>query len=147
MERALIAVQQTSLRERLQRDVVTSSRKAFDISETRLREGTIDLVTLLQTQQTLFQAQDTLAQAQFDRLTAVVSLFQALGGGLAEAADHRYRNALRMSPLSPEPALRLRTAAHEMSVMSCATLPGRRYLLGRSDSRRLEMAIRRRPDR
>jgi NodT family efflux transporter outer membrane factor (OMF) lipoprotein len=81
VERALIAVQQTALRERLQRDVVTSSRKAFDIAETRLREGTIDQVTLLQTQQTLFQAQDVLAQAQFDRLTAVVSLFQALGGG------------------------------------------------------------------
>ena len=81
VERALIAVQQTARRERLQRDVVTSSRRAFDISETRLREGTIDLVTLLNTQQTLFQAQDVLAQAQFERLTAVVSLFQALGGG------------------------------------------------------------------
>jgi multidrug efflux system outer membrane protein len=81
VDRALIAVQQTALRERLQRDVVTSSRKAFDIAETRLREGTIDQVTLLQTQQTLFQAQDVLAQAQFDRLAAVVSLFQALGGG------------------------------------------------------------------
>ena len=55
VERALIAVQQTALRERLQRDVVTSSRRAFDISETRLREGTIDQVTLLQTQQTLFR--------------------------------------------------------------------------------------------
>jgi NodT family efflux transporter outer membrane factor (OMF) lipoprotein len=81
VERALIAVQQTAQRERLQRAVVDSSRRAFDISETRLREGTIDLVTLLNTQQTLFQAQDTLAQAQFDRLAAVVSLFQALGGG------------------------------------------------------------------
>jgi NodT family efflux transporter outer membrane factor (OMF) lipoprotein len=81
VERALIAVQQTARRERLQRDVVASSRKAFEISETRLREGTIDLVTLLSTQQTLFQAQDTLAQARLDRLQAVVGLFQALGGG------------------------------------------------------------------
>jgi outer membrane protein TolC len=81
VERALIAVQLTAQRERLQREVVASSRRAFDIAETRLREGTIDQVTLLQTQQTLFTAQDVLAQAQFDRLTAVVSLFQALGGG------------------------------------------------------------------
>lgn len=81
VERALIAMQQTALRERLQREVVRSSRTAFDISETRLREGTIDLVTLLNTQQTLFQAQDTLALAQLDRLVAVVGLFQALGGG------------------------------------------------------------------
>jgi NodT family efflux transporter outer membrane factor (OMF) lipoprotein len=81
VERALIAVQQTALRERLLRDLVASSRRAFDLSEKRLQEGTIDLVTLLQTQQTLFLAQDSLAQAQFDRLVAVVSLFQALGGG------------------------------------------------------------------
>jgi NodT family efflux transporter outer membrane factor (OMF) lipoprotein len=81
VERALIAVQQTARRESLQREVVRSSRTAFDISETRLREGTIDLVTLLNTQQTLFQAQDVLAQAQFDRLNAVVALFEALGGG------------------------------------------------------------------
>jgi NodT family efflux transporter outer membrane factor (OMF) lipoprotein len=81
VERALIAVQQTTIRERLQREVVRSSRTAFDLSEKRLQEGTIDLVTLLQTQQTLFTAQDVLAQAQFDRLTAAVTLFQALGGG------------------------------------------------------------------
>ena len=81
VERALIAVQQTALRERLQREVVRSSKTAFDLSEKRLQEGTIDLVTLLQTQQTLFTAQDVLAQAQFERLTAAVTLFQALGGG------------------------------------------------------------------
>jgi multidrug efflux system outer membrane protein len=86
VERALIAVQLTAQRERLQREVVRSSRTAFDISETRLREGTIDLVTLLNTQQTLFQAQDVLAQAQFDRLNAVVSLFEALGGGWQKPA-------------------------------------------------------------
>jgi NodT family efflux transporter outer membrane factor (OMF) lipoprotein len=93
VERALIAVQQTALRVRLQRDVVTSSQRAFDISETRLREGTIDQVTLLQTQQTLFTAQDVLAQAQFDRLTAVVSLFQALGGGWDKPKPDRLAQA------------------------------------------------------
>jgi NodT family efflux transporter outer membrane factor (OMF) lipoprotein len=81
VENALDAVRQTALRERLQRDVVTSSRRAFDISEDRFRQGTIDLVTLLQTQQTLYEAQDTLAQARLDRLQAIVSLYQALGGG------------------------------------------------------------------
>ena len=81
VERALIAVQQTARRVQLQRDVVASTRRAFEISETRLREGTIDLITVLNTQTALFQAQDALALAQLDRLTAVVSLFQALGGG------------------------------------------------------------------
>ena len=64
VENALDAIRQTALRERLQRDVVTSSRRAFDISEQRLRQGTIDLVTVLQTQQTLYQAEDALVQAR-----------------------------------------------------------------------------------
>jgi NodT family efflux transporter outer membrane factor (OMF) lipoprotein len=81
VERALIAIQETGRRVRLQRDVVVSAKRAFDISETRLREGTIDLVSLLITQQALFQAQDALALDQLDHLTAVISLFQALGGG------------------------------------------------------------------
>jgi len=81
VENALIAIQQNAERERRQREVVESSRRAFDLSETRLREGTIDIVTLLNTQQTLFQAQDVLAQVRLARFQAVVSLFQALGGG------------------------------------------------------------------
>jgi NodT family efflux transporter outer membrane factor (OMF) lipoprotein len=81
VDRALIAVQQTAQRERLQRDVVNSTRRAFEIAETRLREGTVDLVTVLNTQQALFQAQDVLAQARLLRFQAVVGLFQALGGG------------------------------------------------------------------
>jgi multidrug efflux system outer membrane protein len=81
VENALDGIRQTALRERLQGDVVASSRRAFEISEQRLRQGTIDLVTLLQTQQTLYQAQDTLAQARLAHVQAVVSLYQALGGG------------------------------------------------------------------
>jgi NodT family efflux transporter outer membrane factor (OMF) lipoprotein len=81
VDRALVAVRQTTERERLQAEVVRSTRQAFEIAETRLREGTVDLVTVLNTQQALFQAQDALAQARLARLQAVVSLFQALGGG------------------------------------------------------------------
>jgi outer membrane protein, multidrug efflux system len=88
VDRALIAVQQTARRERLQREVVASSRRAFEIAETRLREGTVDLVTVLNTQQTLFQAQDLLAQVRLDRLQAVVSLFQALGGGWQKPPEY-----------------------------------------------------------
>ena len=81
VENALDAIRQTAQRERLQREVVSSSRRAFDISEQRLREGTVDLVTVLQTQQTLYQADDALAQARLAHVLAIVSLYQALGGG------------------------------------------------------------------
>jgi len=81
VERALVAVQQTSRQEVLQRQAVAEARKAFQLSEERLRAGTIDLTTVIQTEQTLFQQQDALAQVRFARLQAIVSLFQALGGG------------------------------------------------------------------
>jgi outer membrane protein, multidrug efflux system len=81
VEIALIAVADTLERERLQQLVVKSSREAVQLSETRLREGTIDLVTVLQAQQTLFTAEDNYSLARLARLQAVLSLFQALGGG------------------------------------------------------------------
>jgi multidrug efflux system outer membrane protein len=81
VEKALVAVAQFGQQEKLERDAVRESRRAFDLSEERLRGGTIDLTTLLQTEQTLFQQEDTLAQVRFARLQAVISLYQALGGG------------------------------------------------------------------
>jgi outer membrane protein, multidrug efflux system len=93
VDKALIAVRETAMAEQLQRKVVTSSRRAFDLSDQQLRAGTVNLIALLQVQQTLFQAQDALAQARLARLLAVVSLYQALGGGWLpkplETADAR----------------------------------------------------------
>jgi NodT family efflux transporter outer membrane factor (OMF) lipoprotein len=81
VENALDAIRQTALRERLQGEVVASSQRAFDISEQRLNQGTIDLITVLQTQQTLYQAQLLHVQARLAHAQAIVSLYQALGGG------------------------------------------------------------------
>ncbi|HEX4556895.1 MAG TPA: efflux transporter outer membrane subunit [Xanthobacteraceae bacterium] len=85
VEQALIAVQQNAIRERLQNEVVRTSRQAFEVSEQRLEQGTLDMVTLTQTQQTLFAAQDLLAQVRLLRLQAILSLYQALGGGWSPA--------------------------------------------------------------
>jgi NodT family efflux transporter outer membrane factor (OMF) lipoprotein len=87
VENALIAIEQTAERERRQREVVASSRRAYELSVERLDAGTIDLITLVNTQQTLFQAQDVLVQVQFARFQATVSLFQALGGGWMSPHD------------------------------------------------------------
>lgn len=81
VEKALVALAQTTLQERLQIEAVANSRKAFDVSETQLRAGTVNLITVLQTQQTLLIAENTLAQVRLTKLLAASSLFQALGGG------------------------------------------------------------------
>lgn len=81
VDNALVAIRESTNRLRLQREVVAASRRAFQLAEQQLRAGTADIVTVLNTQLTLFQAEDSLSQAQLARLLAIVSLYQALGGG------------------------------------------------------------------
>jgi NodT family efflux transporter outer membrane factor (OMF) lipoprotein len=85
VEKALIALQKFTLQERLQAQVVASSRTAFDVAEKQLRGGTINLITVLQAEQTLFTAEITLVQVRLSKLLAATSLFQALGGGWTPA--------------------------------------------------------------
>jgi multidrug efflux system outer membrane protein len=93
VERALIAIADNAELERLQQQVVTASQQAFNIAEQRLREGTVDLTTVLITQQTLFNAQDNQVVARLARLQAVLSLYQALGGSWMPPAKNGAINA------------------------------------------------------
>jgi NodT family efflux transporter outer membrane factor (OMF) lipoprotein len=81
VDNALVAIRQTTEKLRLQREVLAATRRAFELSEQQLRAGTADIVTVLNTQLAYFQAEDSLWQAQLARLLAIVSLYQALGGG------------------------------------------------------------------
>jgi NodT family efflux transporter outer membrane factor (OMF) lipoprotein len=81
VDNALVSIKETTAKLRVQRQVVASSRRAFQLSEQQLQAGTADIVTVLNTQVTLFQAEDALWQAELARLLAIVSLYQALGGG------------------------------------------------------------------
>ena len=97
VENALVSTKQSRLQEELQTDVVTATKRAYAISEERMRAGTIDIVTLLTVQQNLFQAQEGLIQSRLSRLQASMALIQALGGGFEVAADA----ALRQRDLKP----------------------------------------------
>ena len=81
VEKALVALSQSIRQERLQIEAVAASRKAFEVSETQLRAGTVNLITVLQTQQTLLTAENTLVLVRLTKVLAASSLFQALGGG------------------------------------------------------------------
>jgi outer membrane protein, multidrug efflux system len=81
VEKALVALSQSILQERLEVEAVANARKAFEVSETQLRAGTVNLITVLQTQQTLLTNENALAQVRLNKLLAASSLFQALGGG------------------------------------------------------------------
>lgn len=80
-ENALIAIRETDRQMKLLGVAVSAARRALNASEMVLREGTIDIVQLAQTQTSYFQTQDQLAVARLSYFQAATSLYQALGGG------------------------------------------------------------------
>ncbi|HKU99844.1 MAG TPA: efflux transporter outer membrane subunit [Vineibacter sp.] len=59
----------------------TEAREAYRLAELRYRAGTIDFLTVLDTQRAVLQSEDALAQSQLAHINALVGLYQALGGG------------------------------------------------------------------
>jgi len=66
-----------------------AAREAFGISQLQYRQGTADLLAVLQAQQTLYLAQDQRAQTALDNARAIVHLYEALGGGWMEDPNDR----------------------------------------------------------
>jgi outer membrane protein, multidrug efflux system len=86
VEDALVATQQTAEQYRRQQDAVAKARRAYEITEIQLHAGTVNVLTVLNTQSALFNAEDALVQVRFAHLQALVSLFNALGGGWQQPA-------------------------------------------------------------
>ena len=80
-ETALTQAAYAADQERLEAEAVRTAQRSLDIARAQLQAGTIDIVTVLNTQTTLFGDEDTLAQVRIARFTAAVSLYKALGGG------------------------------------------------------------------
>ena len=81
VEDALIAVQQTDDLVARQREAADQAQRAYRFAQAQMHAGTINILTLLNTETALFSARDALAQAKYAHLQALVSLYQALGGG------------------------------------------------------------------
>lgn len=86
--------------EALEREVKASA-EAFRISELQYREGIVDLLTVLQVQQTLFTAENQLVQSKLARLQADVGLFKALGGGWTENPGDKTQTQTNPTPPAP----------------------------------------------
>ncbi|HEY6453046.1 MAG TPA: efflux transporter outer membrane subunit [Steroidobacteraceae bacterium] len=81
VEDALVAVQQSAEQQLRQQDATDKARRAFDLAQLQFKAGTISVLTLLNTETALFSAQDALVQGKFAHLQALLTLYQALGGG------------------------------------------------------------------
>ena len=81
VEDSLIALQQTEDLVERQQQATDTAQRAHQFAQTQMRAGTINVLTLLNTETALFSARDALAQAKFAHLQALVQLYEALGGG------------------------------------------------------------------
>jgi outer membrane protein, multidrug efflux system len=81
VEGALVAAQQTAEQQRRQQDAVTTAKRAYDFAQAQMAAGTVNILTVLNTENALFSAQDQLVQVNYLHLQALVGLFTALGGG------------------------------------------------------------------
>jgi outer membrane protein, multidrug efflux system len=89
VESALGQVRNNAEAENHLRREVDAAREAFGIAQLQYKEGTTDLLAVLQAQQTLFTARDQLAQTHLALLQSSVHLFEALGGGWTEPQKDR----------------------------------------------------------
>ena len=81
VEDALVAVRQTAAELQRDQQAVDAARDAYQLSQDELAAGTINILTVLNTETALFTAQDALVQAKYSHVSALVTLFNALGGG------------------------------------------------------------------
>jgi NodT family efflux transporter outer membrane factor (OMF) lipoprotein len=81
VEDALIALKQTADQQQRQQETVNTARRAYELSKSQMQAGTINILTVLNTETALFTAEDSLVQVKFSHLQAVLNLFSALGGG------------------------------------------------------------------
>lgn len=81
VENALVAAQRTTEQQLRQEEAVARARRAFQFAQTQMSAGTVNILTVLNTENALFSAQDQLVQVHYLHLQSLVNLFTALGGG------------------------------------------------------------------
>ena len=81
VEQALTALRYVAEQEELEREAIRVAQRSADIAAAQLEAGTIDIITSLNTQQTLYNTLDLLTQIRLSRFQSLVNLYKALGGG------------------------------------------------------------------
>jgi len=80
-EDALVAVARTAEQLERQQAAVQAAQRAYQMSQAQFHAGTVNILTVLNTETALFTARDVLTQVKLAHLQALVGLYQALGGG------------------------------------------------------------------
>jgi len=94
---------------RKEQTLVDTTSKSYDLSMMRYRAGVGDYFDALDTQRSLFAAQQTLVEVRLARLTNLVTLYKALGGGWTETTAQAAQPA-RVAAVTPAAAPAVATA-------------------------------------
>jgi NodT family efflux transporter outer membrane factor (OMF) lipoprotein len=78
---ALVAARQTAEQRQRQAAAAVVARRAYEYAQAQMAAGTVNILTVLNTENALFTAQDTLVQVEYAYLQALAGLYTALGGG------------------------------------------------------------------
>jgi outer membrane protein, multidrug efflux system len=78
---SLTQVHETAEQMARQERATQTARRAYDFSQQQFHAGTVNVLTVLATETALLNAQDSQAQVRLAHLSAMVGLYQALGGG------------------------------------------------------------------
>lgn len=81
VEQSLTGLQLISEQERLERIALGVAQRSADIAAAQLQAGTIDIITSLNTQNTLYNYLDALTQIRLSRFQYLLNVYKALGGG------------------------------------------------------------------
>jgi outer membrane protein TolC len=81
VEDGLAGAQRTSEQLSEEAATVATAQRAYEISSVQYHAGTVDMLTVLTAENALFPDEDMLVQVRLAHAQALVSLFQALGGG------------------------------------------------------------------
>jgi len=90
VEDALTAVQQTANQQKAQQKAADKAKLSYDLAMTQFHAGTINILTLLNTENALFTARDSLEQVRLAHLQALLQLYNALGGGWPQMQGEKH---------------------------------------------------------
>ncbi|WP_154393151.1 efflux transporter outer membrane subunit, partial [Bordetella pertussis] len=69
---------------RSQELLVQANQRAYDLSQQRYQQGIDNYLSVLDSQRSLYTAQQTLVETRLARLSNLIQLYKALGGGWSE---------------------------------------------------------------
>lgn len=93
VENALVNFSRQQERMRYLREAAEASEKAAELAMLRFRYGVTDFLTVLDAERTMLEDQDQLAESRITTATALIDLYEALGGGW-EIEVSQYENRL-----------------------------------------------------